>query len=183
MGMPPLDPPSPYHTRTQTNEHKYEHEHDECSDREVLTSPVDEPLQDGKRECDDDEEEDSGDEEGEYEVERIIAYRRVGKKRGRYEYKTKWKNYDDETWEPSGSFKLDGPDENGNRYLDVYEEFKERMKTNEINENEEVSIDEEEKHDEHDEEEKHDETSNETNRQEEVKNEIRNSIANRIRIL
>ena len=48
------------------------------------------------------------------------------------------------------------------------------MKTNEINENEEVSIDEEEKHD---------ETSNETNRQEEVENEIRNSIANRIRIL
>ena len=71
MGMPPLDPPSPYHTRTQTNEHKHEHEH-EFSDREVFSDPVDELLQEGKSECDDDKEGDSDDEEGEYEVEKIV---------------------------------------------------------------------------------------------------------------
>jgi len=45
----------------------------------------------------------------EYEVDSILSFRRVGKKRGKIEYLTKWVG-GEETWEPAGSFRLDRPD-------------------------------------------------------------------------
>ena len=51
----------------------------------------------------------SSNDDDEYEVDSILSFRRVGKKRGKIEYLTKWVG-GEETWEPAGSFRLDRPD-------------------------------------------------------------------------
>ena len=43
--------------------------------------------------------------ESEWEVEKIDAFRRVGRKRGRLEYRVVWKG-GESTWEPKQSFRL-----------------------------------------------------------------------------
>jgi hypothetical protein len=74
------------------------------------------------------------DEEGEYEIDLILSYRRVGRKRMKYEYLTRWFG-GEETWEPSSSFKLDAPDvESHSHYLPVCDEYKTRMNEYKANE-------------------------------------------------
>jgi len=70
----------------------------------------------------------SDDDEDEFEVDSILRYRRVGRKRTKYEYLTRWVG-GEETWEPSSSFKLDVPDvATHSHYLPVYDEYKTCMK-------------------------------------------------------
>ena len=70
----------------------------------------------------------SDDDDDEYEVDSIVSFRKVGKKRGKIEYLTKWVG-GEESWEPAGSFKLDGPDpdNSGATHLPVFEDFRSRM--------------------------------------------------------
>ncbi|MGA0401866.1 MAG: hypothetical protein ACO3PX_17995, partial [bacterium] len=70
----------------------------------------------------------SSNDDDEYEVDSILSFRRVGKKRGKIEYLTKWVG-GEETWEPAGSFRLGEPDsdETGNTHLPVFEEFRSKM--------------------------------------------------------
>lgn len=188
MGMPPLDPPTLKNTRTNMHEHNHEHEHKrehehkhERSDDEAAgLAPAESTTNDGQHvsDCDNDDTDEERDDE--YEVDKIIAFRRVGKKRGGYEYRTKWRG-GEETWEPSSSFKLNEPDGDRSSYLPAYDEFREMMKERKLNKNEVImsadegesdkdescSTDDEKKYDEND----------------VVDREMMNSVANRIRIL
>ena len=70
----------------------------------------------------------SSDDDDEYEVDSILTFRRVGRKRGKIEYLTKWAS-GERTWEPPGSFKLDSvdPDNPDAKHLSVFENFKKDM--------------------------------------------------------
>ena len=77
----------------------------------------------------------SSDDDDEYEVDSILTFRRVGKKRGKIEYLTKWVG-GEESWEPAGSFRLDRPDsdDSGNTHLPVFEKFRSRMAGGQVSE-------------------------------------------------
>ena len=139
---------------------------------EALLDDSSDDLSNGKYNANDDE-------EGEYEVDSILRYRRVGRKRTKYEYLTRWVG-GEESWEPSSSFKLDAPDvESHSHYLPVYDEYKTRMNEGKENEdNGEMNMDGGETvEDPSSAASLHDEMSDE------MKEEIRKSMMNRIRVL
>ena len=148
--LPAMTYPSPPHTRSRARTH-VDCASDSASDDSVSSgegggvqyprlgaTPVAPSTPPG--EAGDDSSDEKGtttsDDEGEneWEVTGIDTYRRVGKKRGRLEYLAQWKD-GSETWEPAGSFKLDMPDVvTGAKYLPVFEEFRERMNSGEVDE-------------------------------------------------
>ena len=78
---------------------------------------------------------DTGDDE--YEIEAIDGFRRVGKKRGRVEYRVVWKG-GEKTWEPKQQFRLPAPDEEtGSHYLPIFDEFSSRVEKGEVEEHRE----------------------------------------------
>ena len=117
VGPPPLSPP-------QTRERA----------AEGLAPRADEDDVDNN---DDDENDEEDTDEERYEVASIDAWRRVGKKRNRYEFRTRWST-GETTWEPVHSFR---DDDHG--HIDVYNEYRARVDAGEIDEYKEgVSADE-----------------------------------------
>ena len=148
LGLPPLLPPTPRTTRSHAATSDSESESSSVNEGEdsesesarasvpassphhsgldlASTAPLDSSSNDlsfGKSHSDT-----SDDDEGEYEVDKIMRYRRVGKKRGGYEYLTRWVG-GEESWEPQSSFKLAVPDlELNSHYLPVYDDYKSLM--------------------------------------------------------
>lgn len=204
LGMPPLSPLPPLITRSHSVDDDSENDRDSSSvsggesgvgdslasmpapaaasqahrlgsisASEALLETSSDDSSNGKPESSDDE-------EGEYEVDSILRYRRVGRKRGNYEYLTKWVG-GEETWEPSSSFKLDAPDvETHSHFLPVYDDYKTLMKEGKALEwDEEMSIDGGETMEDGPSSAAslHDDVSDE------MKEEIRQSMMNRIRVL
>ena len=59
----------------------------------------------------------------------------MGKKRNKIEYETKWVGYDATTWQSGADFQTAEPDpESNSRYIPMFDDFKRKMKNNEVNE-------------------------------------------------
>jgi hypothetical protein len=200
LGLPPLLPPTPRTTRSHAATSDSESESSSVNEGEdsesesarasvpassphhsgldlASTAPLDSSSNDlsfGKSHSDT-----SDDDEGEYEVDKIMRYRRVGKKRGGYEYLTRWVG-GEESWEPQSSFKLAVPDlELNSHYLPVYDDYKSLMNEgNAIEDHGEMSMDVGG--------EVKDSTSSAPSlhvNDDEMEKEIRKSMMNRIRVL
>jgi len=194
MGLPPGSPPSRYETRGNADTLPQSPHAGQVSGQASLSPEwadhvmpaLEQPSDDSgtgsdgvddssdmDRENNDDavEDEDTENSEDErYEVESIRAYRRVGPKRNRYEYLTRWSD-GSTSWQPSHSFRLPEPDEDGCTHIELYNEFRERMARDELKENEEIENEIDER--------KNDSDIENGNVADE---EVRNSIANRIRV-
>ena len=161
LGMPPLSPLTPRTTRSHTIASNNESDSSSVSDGEgggsggarvsapaSLThhsgsdSASEAPLDHSSDDSSNGKSISNDDERGEFEVDSILRYRRVGRKRTKYEFLTRWVG-GEETWEPSSSFKLDAPDvESHSHYLPVYDEYKTRMNEGKENEdNGEMNMD------------------------------------------
>ena len=125
--MPPLSPQAGDGRQVSTQEAHGAHEHAKHTERKEAREQVAHTEHEAS-----DSGAESEDEESEYEVEAIDAFRRVGRKRGKNEYRVVWKG-GEITWEPSGSFRLEErSEETGSFYLPIFDEFKSRVESGEI---------------------------------------------------
>ena len=140
----------PQHIHTHQHEHTTQHEHSSLVlPRARSLSPVGQVTEDQPTEEEDASAQGTNNDDDivyvvddvkddEYEVAGIESYRRVGNKRNGIEYLTEWIG-GPPTWEPASTFRLDEPDEEtGSSYLPVYDEFRQKMKNNEVEEFREV---------------------------------------------